>query len=92
VINAKDDEPQWVRDYYHKALQRGLAAIGIGVVFVFVGGNLFSGLRGIFFLCGFIPLAVFGWWMHRAYPPVRAWKEAWIKEHQSRNREDSQHP
>jgi hypothetical protein len=91
LINAKDDEPEWVRDYYRKAVQMSLLAVGIEAAVSFTGGHLFSGWRDAFYLGGFIPIIVVGLWVRHAYPPVRAWKEAWLNEHQIRRKEDSRH-
>lgn len=89
MIRAKDDEPQWVKDYYRKAVQWVFLAIGTGAAVAFIGRHLFASWGVEFYLGGLIFSTIsFGLWMRRAYPPVRAWKEAWLKEHQIRTRED----
>jgi hypothetical protein len=64
-------------------------AVSIGVAVMVIGGNLYAGFRSVFFLIGFIPLVIFGLWMRRTYPPVREWRETWLKEHEIRTKEDS---
>jgi hypothetical protein len=92
MISAKDDEPQWVKDYYRKSVVRGLSLTFVGSGLWFIGDKFFSQsvFLGIFILGGLVPIVVFGLWIRRAYPPVRAWKEAWLKEHQIRTKEDGQ--
>jgi hypothetical protein len=89
MISAKDDEPQWVKDYYRKALRWGFSSIGIGVAIAVIGGNL-TGMLGVFFLLGFMAPIPFYIWVSRASKPVNAWKKAWLKEHQIRTKEDSE--
>ncbi|MDA4127306.1 MAG: hypothetical protein OK452_08940 [Thaumarchaeota archaeon] len=91
MISAKDDEPQWVKDYYRKAVKWGFLAAGIGAAVSLIGGHLFAAWGVEFYLGGLIfPTIFVGLWFRRAYPPVRAWKEAWLKEHQIRTKEDAQ--
>jgi len=93
VTSAKDDEPRFVKDHYRKALRLGFLAILMGVVLEVIAG-LFP-TRSTFWyalgLSGLVPLAAFGVWWYRALKSVRAWREAWLKEHQRRNKEDSEH-
>ena len=86
MISAKDDEPEFVRAYTRKALRFLLFMIIFAIAIAAFSALLpfQSPLRGPLFLCPFIPLILFSWWMHKQYPPVRRWREAWLKEHQVR--------
>ena len=46
MASAKDDEPEWVRAYMRKALQRFFLAVGIGAAIMVVGGKLVCGDAG----------------------------------------------
>ena len=96
MISAKDDEPEFVRAYTRKVLRLLLLVIVVAVSLDVVSAILSPSppLPGILFLVQFVPLIGLGWWVHRNYPPVRKWREDWLKAHQVRlpsevNKEES---
>jgi hypothetical protein len=92
MISAKDDEPEWVKDFYRKTLRRYFLTLAIGVPMTFIGAFFFTGLQhAIVFLVGWTPSVIFFLWYAHSVPPINAWKKAWLKEHQIRTKEDTQH-
>jgi hypothetical protein len=83
MISTREDEPEFVKAYSRKALQFVLVIIVVAITLGIASALLpvQPPLQGLLFLGVFVPVIVFGIWMRRAYPPVREWRKAWMKEH-----------
>lgn len=83
VISTREDEPEFVKAYSRKALQFVLVIVVVAIALGIASAVLpvEPPLQGLLFLGVLVPVVAFGVWMRRAYPPVREWRKAWMKEH-----------
>lgn len=83
MVSAKDDEPQFVKDYNRKSGEWVTATVFSSAAMYVVGAvlsgeSLFEGLSVLSLVLG---MGSWAWWAHKRYPPVRAWRETWLREH-----------